>query len=82
MQEPQAGARALYEELIIKVSGAEAEVENAAMMIGGLKEIEQPLSVSRSPLLQTIPMIDAKLRGPRRAPCLIKDDPISIQIWA
>ena len=64
MREPHAGARALYEELSIKVSGAEVEVENAAMMTEGLKETEQPLSVSQSPLLQSIPMIDAKLRGP------------------
>jgi len=80
----RAQAKKLHEELSTKVSGAEIEVEKAAMMTAplgadcneGMKETEQALSMAQSALSQALRLIDSKLKslsGP------LKEEILSLQ---
>lgn len=69
--ENRAQTKKLTEELSNKVSGAEIEVEKAAMMTAplggdsmeGVKETEAALSSAQAALSQTLRLIDSKLKG-------------------
>lgn len=69
--EQRSQMKKLHEELSNKVSGAEIEVEKAAMMTApmggdtneGIKETEEALGIAQTALSQTLRAIDAKLRG-------------------
>lgn len=66
----------LIEDLSNKVSGAEIEVEKAAMMTAplggdsmeGIKETESALSAAQAALSQTLRLIDSKLKGSEKSP--------------